>query len=121
MPLIYIFWEPRNLELKSTRNQCREIWTAVCNRAVWQPMGAVSNAAWKEYLKSVLNFTATQLNVLLLAGGLLAFLGIIAYKMYMITWRWRSIYYGITFGFSPFLFALGDDALDDFVLGMQFL
>jgi len=99
----------------------------------------VSNAAWKEYLKSVLNFTATQLNVLLLAGGLLAFLGIIAYKMYMITWRWRSIYYvtmslngffsalqvlliqGITFGFSPFLFALGDDALDDFVLGMQFL
>jgi len=29
--------------------------------------------------------------------------------------------YGITFGLSPFLFALGDDAFAEFIGGVQFL
>jgi MFS family permease len=42
LPFIYNMWEPKNLEIKSTKDQCGEIWRTVCSRAVWQPMGFVS-------------------------------------------------------------------------------
>jgi hypothetical protein len=69
----------------------------------------------------------------------MVYLGIMAYKYYFITWSWRSVYVmttilngffsalqillitGETFGLSPFLFALGDDVLADFISGIQFL
>ena len=62
-----------------------------------------------------------------------------AYKYYFIKWSWRSVYIfttlingflsalqvlliqGITFGLSPFIFALGDDVFADFISGIQFL
>jgi len=147
LPFIYNLWEVRDIEIKSTKDQCHEIWNTVCSRAVWQPMGfvyvynllQVGNAAWKEYLRSVLNFTDAQLNIFLIVAYVLLYVGVLAYKYYFIKWSWRSIYVmstilntvlsslqvlliqGITFGLSPFVFALGDDIFADFIAGIQFL
>ena len=147
LPLIYHLREKKDVPIASTRDQCHEIWNTVCSRAVWQPMGfvylynvlQVGNAAWKQFLKTVLGFTSNQLNSLLIVAYVLLWLGIMAYKKFFITWSWRSVYIsttllngifsalqillikGITFGLSPFLFALGDDAFADFIGGIQFL
>ncbi|KAL7461348.1 hypothetical protein ACHAXS_001766 [Conticribra weissflogii] len=147
VPLIYVLKETKNVPVASTKEQCAEIYQTVCSRAVWQPMGfvylynvlQVGNAAWKQFLKTVLGFTSNQLNALLIAAYVLLWLGIMAYKKFFITWSWRSVYVtttllngvfsalqillikGITFGLSPFLFALGDDAFADFIGGIQFL
>ena len=87
----------------------------------------------------MLGFTANQLNILLIAAYVLLYLGIMAYKYYFIKYSWRTVYIvttllngffsflqillitGNTFGLSPFLFALGDDAFADFIGGIQFL
>lgn len=147
VPMIYVLKETKDVPVASTKEQCSEIWNTVCSRAVWQPMGfvylynvlQVGNAAWKQFLKTVLGFTSNQLNSLLIVAYVLLWLGIIAYKKFFITWSWRSVYVsttllngvfsalqillikGITFGLSPFLFALGDDAFADFIGGIQFL
>ncbi|KAL7536439.1 hypothetical protein ACHAXR_007185 [Thalassiosira sp. AJA248-18] len=147
VPLVYILKETKNVQVASTKDQCSEIWNTVCSRAVWQPMGfvylynvlQVGNAAWKQYLKTVLEFTSNQLNSLLIVAYILLWLGIMAYKKFFIKWSWRTVYIsttllngifsalqillikGITFGLSPFLFALGDDAFADFIGGIQFL
>jgi hypothetical protein len=146
-PLVYMLKETKNVPIANTKEQCIEIWSTVCSRAVWQPMGfvylynvlQVGNAAWKQFLKTVLGFTSNQLNALLIAAYVLLWMGIMAYKKFFITWSWRSVYIsttllngvfsalqillikGITFGLSPFLFALGDDAFADFIGGIQFL
>eukprot|EP00978_Attheya_sp_CCMP212_P026099 scaffold85141_cov51-Attheya_sp.AAC.3 len=39
LPFIYHLHESRFAPVRSTHDQCGEIWTAVCSRAVWQPMG----------------------------------------------------------------------------------
>ena len=70
---------------------------------------------------------------------MLLYLGVMCYKYYFIKWSWRSIYImttlingllsilqiflilEITFGMSTFLFALGDDAMAEFIMGIQFL
>lgn len=147
VPLVYSLKEAKNMPVASTQDQCSEIWNTVCSRAVWQPMGfvylynvlQVGNAAWKQFLKTVLGFTSNQLNTLLIAAYVLLWLGIMAYKKFFITWSWRTVYIsttilnglfsalqillikGRTFGLSPFLFALGDDAFADFIGGIQFL
>ena len=140
-------YEVKNAEIKSTREQCGEIWNLVCSRAVWQPMAfvyiynslQVSNAAWREFLMSVLGFTDWMMNTLLIMTNVLVYVGVMAYKYYFIKWSWRTIYIvttalngvlsmlqilliqGITFGLSPFVFALGDDVFLDFIAGIQFL
>ena len=147
IPFIYNLWERKDVEVKCTKDQCLEIWNTVCSRAVWQPMAfvyifnvlQVGNAAWKEYLRSVLKFTDAQLNIMLIMAYVLLYVGVMAYKYYFIKWSWRSIYVmttslntvfsalqvlliqGITFGLSPFVFALGDDIFADFLGGIQFL
>ena len=147
LPLVYMFHEPRHAIIVSTRQQCLEIWNTVCSRAVWQPMAfvyiynvmQVGNAAWREYLVTVQKFTSCQLNLLLIVSFVLLYFGILAYKYYFIFWSWRKVYifttmlnglfsmlqilliYGITFGLSPFLFTLGDDAFAEFISGIQFL
>jgi MFS family permease len=147
VPLWFLLEEERNIRLPSTMDQCREIWKTVCSRAVWQPIGfvylynimQVPNAAWRQYLKSVLHFTSNQLNVLLTASFVLLYLGTVIYKHFFIKTSWRRLYYmgfalnaiaslgqialirGYTFGLSPFFFALGDDALVEFIVGMQML
>ena len=99
----------------------------------------VPNAAWREFLKTSLGFTSNQLNAMLISAYVLLYLGILAYKYYFIKWSWRAVYIGttllngilsalqillikgITFGLSPFLFALGDDAMAELIAGIQFL
>jgi BT1 family len=147
MPLIYMLAEKVHASVPTPREQCGEIWNTVQSRAVWQPMAfvylfnvmQVGNAAWKEYLSTVQRFTSCQLNLLLILSYVLLFAGIIIYKFYLIHWSWRSVYitttllngffsslqvlliYGITFGLSPFLFTLGDEAFSEFIVGIQYL
>jgi len=144
---IWNLYEVRYAEIKSTREQCGEIWKTVCSRAVWQPMAfvyiynvlQVGNAAWREFLMSVLFFKDWQMNTLFVVANVLLYAGVIAYKYYFIKWSWRTIYVattllngflsamqvllikGFTFGLSPFVFALGDDVFADFIAGIQFL
>ena len=88
VPLVYLLKEQKNVPVASTKDQCGEIWNTVCSRAVWQPMGfvylynvlQVGNAAWKQFLKTVLDFTSNQLNILLIVAYVLLWLGIMAYK-----------------------------------------
>ena len=134
-------------KVMSARNQCLEIWSTVCSRAVWQPLGFVyiynvlqiGNSAWKQYLVTTLGFTSVQLNSLLVAAYIFLYLGIMAYKYYFIKKSWREVYIvttiinavlsslqillikGITFGLGNFWFALGDDAMAEFIGGVQFL
>jgi len=147
LPFIYNLKETKNVEIKGTRDQVGEIWRTVCSRAVWQPMGfvylynvlQVGNAAWREYLMTILGFTDNQMNSLFIISVVLLYAGVMAYKYFFIKWSWRSVYiittmlntvfsslqvlliYGITFGLSPFVFALGDDIFADFIGGIQFL
>lgn len=97
------------------------------------------NAAWRQFLKTTLDFTANQLNSLLILAYALLYVGTLAYKYYFIRFSWRLIFkmgilfnglisslqvlliLGITFGLSPFLFALGDDVFADLIGGIQFL
>lgn len=147
LPLVYLLGEQQHAHVASTKDQCKEIWNTVCSRAVWQPMGfvylynilQVGNSAWREFLTTVLHFTSCQLNLMLVSAYILLYLGILAYKYYLIAWSWRKVYiittlingvfsilqvlliYGLTFGITPFLFALGDDAFSEFIQGIQFL
>jgi hypothetical protein len=146
-PLWFFLEEERNIPIPSTRHQCDEIWKTVCSRSVWQPIGfvylynilQVPNAAWRQYLKSVLFFTSNQLNVLLTVSYFLLYLGTVVYKYCFLKTSWRRIYYfgfilnavascgqlalirGYTFGIHPFFFALGDDAIIEFIVGIQML
>jgi predicted MFS family arabinose efflux permease len=148
LPFIYWLKEKRMLvPEQGTREQLHALWKTACSRAVWQPMGFislylamfVSNAAWREFLKSVLGFTPNQLNALLFVAGALAFAGVVVYKFVLIQWSWRTIFIlgisfngifsllqvllirGQTFGLDPFLFSLGDDGVRDFLLGTQYV
>jgi MFS family permease len=147
LPMVFLLHEPRDAPVRSTSDQCGEIWNTVCSRAVWQPMGfvylynvmQVGNAAWREYLATTLHFSSCDRNLILICGLVLLYLGILAYKYYFITWSWRKVYiwttclggffsllqvlliYGFTFGISNFFFALGDDVFAEFIAGIQFL
>ena len=97
------------------------------------------NAAWRQFLKTVLGFTSNQLNALLITAYVLLYFGTLVYKYFLISMSWRLIFIvgillngvfsglqilliaGITFGLSPFLFALGDDVFTDLIVGIQFL
>jgi hypothetical protein len=147
LPLVYMLGEVRYAPVASTREQCGEIWKTVCSRAVWQPLGfvylynvlQVGNGAWREFLRTTLGFTASQLNSIYIASCVLLYLGILTYKYYLINFSWRFVYIattllnglfsilqvllimGITFGLSDFWFALGDDAFAEFIQGIQLL
>lgn len=147
MPLVYFLQEDRHVPIKPTSDQCAEIWKTVCTRSVWQPLGftfvfnllQVSNAAWRQFLKSVLAFSSAQLNALLVGSYVLLYLGTMTYKVFFLHSSWRRLYQicillnvlvsglqlllirGHTFGLSPFWFALGDDSFSEFLQGMQFL
>ena len=168
LPLLYLYHEDRNAKFQSTKEQCKEIFNTCCSRAVWQPIGflfrkfgllhpksksntsaytlvkvfnllQVQNAAWRQYLSSVLGFSSQQLNSLLVASYVFLFLGTLCYKFYFLQTSWRLVYQfcilvnGLltamqlllikqkTFGLSNYWFALGDDAAAEFVQGVQFL
>lgn len=147
LPLIYLLAEEKDYPVPSTAHQCREIWKTICSRSVWQPIGFLylfnllhlPNAAWRQYLKTVLGFTAAQLNALLVASYVMLYTGTVTYKYLFMRKSWRRIYQacillncafscsqlllirGKTFGLSPFLFSLGDEVLQEFIVGIQFL
>lgn len=102
----------------------------------------VPNAAWRQFLKTVLGFSADQLNALLITAYVLLYVGTLSYKYYFIRFSWRLVFQagillnclfssfqillikGKTFGLSSdqkFLFALGDDMFADLISGIQFL
>lgn len=147
LPLIFFLAEDRQNGVPSTQQQCTTLWHTVCQRAVWQPLGAIfvyntlqmGNAAWREFQRTVLRFTSCQINLLALVGHVLLYAGILTYKYGLMHYSWRNIYiltilangllsilqvmliYGVTLGLSSFWFALGDDVFVDFVEGIQFL
>lgn len=146
-PLWVRLREERFEAVPSAGEQCREIWKTVCSRAVWQPMGfvyvynllQVPNAAWRQFLMSVLGFSASQLNVLLTLSYVMLYFGVVAYQHCCLRASWQRLYTvciavtalfsltqlalirGFTMGLDPFLFALGDDAITEFIYGIQML
>ena len=147
VPLLFAFSEDKVTEIQSTKEQLNEIWNTVQCRAVWQPLGflyiynllQVQNSAWRQFLSTVLDFTAEELNSLLVASYIFLFIGTMAYKQYFLKTSWRRVYQfciltnglltctqlmlirGKTFGLSDFWFSLGDDAAQEFISGVQFL
>ena len=147
LPAIYSLEEVIPLGYKSTWEHCLEIWHTVCSRATWQPMGfvflyktlQVSNAAGKEFSRTVLHFSSCQLNLMFFVALLLLYVGILMYKYCWIQSSWRTVYlittafgllfgglhlmliYGHTLGLPPFWFAVGQNAFSEFVEGVQFL
>jgi hypothetical protein len=150
MPLIACLEEETCPTAPKVGDQCREIWNTVCSRAVWQPMAfvylfnlfQVSNAAWRQFLSTNLHFTPANLNTLLVVSYILLYAGTMTYKFCFLHSSWRRIYQccfalnavvssmqlflirqqkHLPFGISPFWFALGDDAMGEFLIGIQFL
>lgn len=146
LPLVYRLKElPHNPP--PLPDQCYEIWNTIQSRAVWQPLSfvfvfnalQVPNAAWRQFLKTIWHFTAAQLNGLLVASYALLYVGIASYKSCCLNASWRRTYQvciafnaiasslqlllvrGYTLGLGPFLFALGDEALQEFLVGIQLL
>jgi hypothetical protein len=152
IPLIYWLHEDNQNDIRnqptSTKEQCLEIWKTISSRSVWQPIGfvylynllQVQNVAWRQYLRSVLEFTAEDLNSLLVVSYIFLFVGTLVYKFYFLnSTSWRRVYQvcilvngiltamqlllikGKTFGLPDYWFALGDDAAAEFIQGIQFL
>jgi hypothetical protein len=121
----------------------------VCSQAVWQPMAfvflftsfQVTNAAWQQYLYTVLKFSSIEINSLKIVAYILLYVGVIIYKNYLRGVNYRHIYISTSilrsffsvlqimlilqinrsFGISDYLFSLGDDALDEFIYDIQYL
>jgi len=149
IPAIIVLAEERGVQVAPVKEQAGAIFSTVSNRAVWQPMSfvyifnvlQVSNAAWNQFLVTVKGFTSLQLNSFLIPAYIMLFLGIAAYKAYMIHWSWRFVYIITTviggffsflqfvlifgwneaLGIGDYVFALGDDVFLEFILGVQFL
>ena len=147
LPLIVCLQEDHEKDPPPVQAQCAEIWRTVCRRSVWQPLAfcyifnllQVSNAAWRQFLSTNLQFSEADLNALLVVSYTFLFVGTITYKYCFIHVSWRRLYQvcmllncavsslqlllisGHTAGLPPFWFALGDDAVIEFIGGIQFL
>ena len=147
LPAIYFLRENSDGEFRSIAVQLKEMWGTVCSQAVWQPMAftyifsvlQVGNAAWTQYMYTVLRFTAQEINSLLVVAYVLLYVGVVVYKKFFITWNFRYVYWfcsGLNVFFSflqvllilrwnypipDYVFALGDEALAEFVYGIQYL
>jgi len=137
-------------ESKSVRAQCNDIWMMVQLKSVWKPMSFIyvynmfqtPNTAWNSYLQLTLHFPAWFLGFIALVGSVMTFVGIVAYKKFFFKSSWRFIYAfsSITttlfsamqlvlifqineryLGISNYPFAMGDDVLQQFLSGIQFL
>lgn len=149
LPAVLLLNEPRDIVVPSVKSQCTEIWNSVSSRSVWQPMGfiyiynllQIGNSAWTQFLYTALKFTPAMINSLMVVSYVLLYAGIMVYKHMMLGWSWRLIYVLTTLlnsifsllqlallfgwnrrlGISDYLFALGDDAIAEFIGGIQFL
>jgi MFS family permease len=98
-PLVYFLWEQRGLGANSVSNQLHDIWQMMQLRAVWRPMififtyniFQVPNVAWSSFLQLGLGFPAWSIGTMNVAGAVMTFLGILAYKRYFFETSWRVI------------------------------
>jgi hypothetical protein len=138
----------RSLAHPSIREQLQSIWLLVQRRAVWYPSCFVfiynslqlSNPAWNNFLESQLHFEASDFSYINLAGAILSFVSLMVYTKYLDKVSWRSIYVFTTmivlvfsvlqlvllFDLIPqrsmqFWFSMGDQAVSQFVISIQFL
>jgi hypothetical protein len=131
------------------RQQAHEIFSTLSHRAVYVPccfifvynMLQVPNAAWRGFLVEGLTLDAFDLGILNIVGSVFAASGLIVYKRCFFHTSWRLIYVATTFlvsffslvqlalifrwnvslGINDLAFAVGDDALQEMVQGIQFL
>ena len=103
--LILLPWtwlhEERYAAVLPVREQLHSIWRTISSRSVFQPMAFVylfnavqfGNAAWNQFLYTVLEFSTAQLNSILVISEVLLFVGVVTYKQYMRGWSWRNVYW----------------------------
>lgn len=133
----------------SVPKQMQQIWETVQRTVVFGPLSfvylynilQVPNVAWQSYLQLALDFPPSILGITVTIGSFMTFLGIIAYKKYFFHASWRNIYiwstvltsfFSITqimlifqinqrLHMSNYLFSVGDDVIQQFIGGVQFL
>ncbi|GMI02462.1 hypothetical protein TrVE_jg11960 [Triparma verrucosa] len=148
MPSVPFLYELEG-ETKAVKDQIHDIWDMVQLKAVWKPMTFIycynvlqtPNVAWNSYLQLTLKFPAWFIGFVALVGSMMTFLGIVCYKKYFFRSSWRSIYvissvlttlfscmqlilifqWNTYVGISNYPFAMGDDVLQQFLGGIQFL
>ena len=136
-------------EPKNFWKQCKELFEVVQLRAVWQPMAFVyiynalqlTNAAWMNFLVEGLDFSAWMIGLVSIAGSIMAWFGIMAYKKFFFASNWRVVYFWCTalasliamgqlilvsgankkLGIPDLIFSMGDDVLVEFIIAVQFL
>jgi len=101
----------------------------------------LTNAAWTQYMYTVLSFDTFQINGFLISANVMLFAGIMYYKEFCRSMSWRNIYLGTTllsgvftfaqfallfrlhkaWGLPAYVFAMGDDVILEFIIGVQFL
>lgn len=96
--------------------------------------------AWNQFLYTYLEFSTFEMNLILVFGEVLLFVGVVFYKWKMMRWSWRATYiigismnavfsaaqlvliYRLNKGVVPdVLLAVGDEAVLEFITGMEFL
>lgn len=101
----------------------------------------IPNAAWSNFLILGLKFTPWMLGIMFMVATVFSWLGITFYRTFLMAYSWRWVYIisttlGVIFsvlqlmlifrinvkwGINDLAFALGDDALSNFISAMQFL
>jgi hypothetical protein len=127
--------------------QCNDLFGTVQLRAVWQPMTfiyffnalQIANAAWMSFLVEGLGFKAWEIGILGVVASLMTWFGIMSYKKYFFDSSWRFVFVvcssvnvcigllqlclttgkNAEWGIPDLVFALGDDGVQEFLIGIQ--
>jgi len=94
--------DPLN-DVESIKVQLNKIFNTVSMKAVWQIIGSifimsvlqVGNNAWRQYLKSTLNFSSLMINSYSIIASILLCVGMLFYKYYLIKYSWRYIFFSM--------------------------
>lgn len=150
VPFIWMLEEDKVDAVKCMKDQLNGLWEMVQMQAVWQPLcfivmfNALStyNAAWGNYLQVEFHFNAFQYGSMSAVGSTVALLGVYFYRTYMLhSDKWRTVYVGTSitiftfsmlnialvlrinewYGIPAFWFAMGDQAIQYFSYGIQYM
>lgn len=134
----------------SVKEQIEQIWQTVQRPCVYTPLAfvyvynilQVPNVAWQSFLQLGLEFPPFVLGITVTIGSGMTFVGILCFKFYFFDSSWRAIYIGSTvmtslfsimqmmlifqintkyLHISNYFFSVGDDVLQQFISGIQFL
>ncbi|GMI24020.1 hypothetical protein TeGR_g414 [Tetraparma gracilis] len=136
-------------EVKAFWAQCEDLFATVQLRAVWQPMTfiyffnalQIANAAWMSFLVDGIDFAAWEIGALGTFASLATWFGIWAYQKWFFSTSWRMVFVicsivncivgllqlvlitrtNVKLGIPDLLFAMGDDGVQEFLIGIQFL